>query len=774
MDKKILLLVGCFALSMWIGEAIFAEEVGLVSLWHMDEEETATKISDETGNNPGTIYGAIPGAKGIKGKSITFDGKDDYIRIEDSPNLNIRDKITLEAWVYPQEKKGEQIIILKYPAYCLFYQTDNRNIWFDLWDSNGKRNRHATSSGAFNLNKWNHIVATYDGRNKKIYVNGELKLNAKSSLKINVSNNDLAIGGNYIGRSGYLKGIIDEVAIYNKALTEEEITKHYKRGIPIGVIIPQKEKEKEIGNLVLNSSFEIDPVGYKGSPKYWSGITHSDKYVSIVADSPMREFGEKCVQIDYAKFIKDTGKKRPCKWMISQMIPIKDNQKYIQSCWIKTDGFAENRLGVTVGRAYFNKDKKPIMGSAFNGQYYSYMVHNAGPKEWTYYKQVLIPDPTPDDGKWESNEIPKGACYLQIWAGGFTYPFRVWFDGLRVEPYRESSGTLEIGDKKIYQAKEIKETPLIDGELSEDIWKEEGDWADNFCRTICPLKEVKVAADQTRFKVLYDKDYIYFGIICDESEPSKIKTRKRKHNDPSIWADDAIEIYLDPTYQKKTYFYFVVNAGGSVGEEFAKVPITTGIETATKLIDTGWQAEIKIPKEGLRERLFAVSNDTLNDKIWYMNITRHQPGDGKDRFTSWGYTSERSFHNVNTLGSLLFTEPKEVLIENFSLRNTYLQDILSRKKYLLQSTSDTPLRVKEVQNEVKEIIKSYNTLLIDIKKAPKISFSDFARLNRESLRTIFLIEEKLHSLEKLCIEIPEERKEYGYVIYSIPLFERPD
>ena len=70
----------------------------LVAEWHFDEGSGST-VKDNTGNgNDGIIHGAT-WVDGIKGKALKFDGKDDYVEVQDSSSLRINGNIAVEAWV---------------------------------------------------------------------------------------------------------------------------------------------------------------------------------------------------------------------------------------------------------------------------------------------------------------------------------------------------------------------------------------------------------------------------------------------------------------------------------------------------------------------------------------------------------------------------------------------------------------------------------------------------------------------------------------------------
>jgi hypothetical protein len=87
-------------------------EEGLVGYWSFDEGE-GTIAHDYSGNsNDGTIYGAT-WVDGKVGKALSFDGVDDYVRVNDSSNFDITDAITIEAWIKPIKTTGDHQIIVQ-------------------------------------------------------------------------------------------------------------------------------------------------------------------------------------------------------------------------------------------------------------------------------------------------------------------------------------------------------------------------------------------------------------------------------------------------------------------------------------------------------------------------------------------------------------------------------------------------------------------------------------------------------------------------------------
>jgi hypothetical protein len=82
--------------------------------------------------------------------------------------------------------------------------------------------RNAVGSAALALNAWSHLAATYDGSNLRLYVNGALVSTAAVTGSMAASTGVLRLGGNSVWSEWYA-GLIDEVRVYNRALTQAQI-----------------------------------------------------------------------------------------------------------------------------------------------------------------------------------------------------------------------------------------------------------------------------------------------------------------------------------------------------------------------------------------------------------------------------------------------------------------------------------------------------------------------------------------------------------------------
>ena len=188
--------------------------------------------------NHGTVKGATLTADrfGSANSAYQFDGNDDHILVGRSDSLNIDHRLTIAAWIKKEANK----------AYAGLVGNDNSGYTF-LLDPPGNHLRldlftHGSQQGSYGRfiephpienNTWYHVVVilnTLNDNTSKVtfYVNGQKRSEESTSY-----NNLLDMPKVYIGYEGYgyryFKGTIDEVRIYNRALTDVEIQSLYKQ-----------------------------------------------------------------------------------------------------------------------------------------------------------------------------------------------------------------------------------------------------------------------------------------------------------------------------------------------------------------------------------------------------------------------------------------------------------------------------------------------------------------------------------------------------------------
>lgn len=202
-----------------------------VAYWKLDGDAT-----DSAGSNDGTIYGATT-TTGQVGDSLEFDGEGDYVDCGNNDSLDMADALTVSAWIKRSSFSTIGTIIGKNngnsvtAGYSLHSYTQGLQLQF--YSSN--RWRRTTPRVAVTANQWHHVVGTFNGNVAYLYVDGE----QRASL---VHNGDIAIAAGYpvqiaywrSQRPEYFKGSIDEVAIFDTALSADQIEAMYQAGLAGG------------------------------------------------------------------------------------------------------------------------------------------------------------------------------------------------------------------------------------------------------------------------------------------------------------------------------------------------------------------------------------------------------------------------------------------------------------------------------------------------------------------------------------------------------------
>ncbi|MFD0468328.1 LamG-like jellyroll fold domain-containing protein [Nonomuraea thailandensis] len=195
---------------------------GLVAAYGMNENAGST-LTDSAGANTGTLTNTTWTATGKYGPALSFNGTSSWVTVNDAPNLRLTTGMTLEAWVNPTTVNSWRTVIMKQYtgdlAYVLSAGSDS-NRPHTVIHTTGEVGTGGTAS--LPLNTWTHLAATYDGTTLRLYVNGALTSERAAGGPIRTDNGVLRIGGNSLWGE-HFNGLIDEVRIYNRALSTTEI-----------------------------------------------------------------------------------------------------------------------------------------------------------------------------------------------------------------------------------------------------------------------------------------------------------------------------------------------------------------------------------------------------------------------------------------------------------------------------------------------------------------------------------------------------------------------
>jgi len=197
---------------------------------------------------------------------------------------------------------------------------------------------------------------------------------------------------------------------------------------------------------------------------------------------------------------------------------------------------------------------------------------------------------------------------------------------------------------RTYYTVRIADPVEIDGHLNDPIW-EKVKWGDDF--TVEQPNNGDKPKHQTKFKMVYDNDFLYVAYKCYHEDPTKIESRlARRDRFPGDW----VEINIDSYNDNNTAYSFTLSASGVKGDEFIANngrdwdsnwnPIWYG---KAAIDHEGWTAEMKIPLSQLR---FGVQ-ETYN---WGFNVRRRDFG--ADERSTWQFIPQNVSGFVSNFGHL--------------------------------------------------------------------------------------------------------------------------
>ncbi|HIJ98312.1 TPA: hypothetical protein H1009_04470, partial [archaeon] len=184
------------------------------------------------GNNGTLQNGPTWNSSGQVGGAYRFDGVNDFINVGNPSVMQLTTPFTIEAWVRPDSIMSNNAILGKYT------ETDGSGYMFyiaggalipRLYASNGASD-NVQSNVALALNGWNHLVGVWNGASKYIYVNGTLR-GSNAQTAVTASSINFTIGTyNLGGARTSFNGSIDEVRVYNRSFSPQQVYQLYLDG----------------------------------------------------------------------------------------------------------------------------------------------------------------------------------------------------------------------------------------------------------------------------------------------------------------------------------------------------------------------------------------------------------------------------------------------------------------------------------------------------------------------------------------------------------------
>lgn len=232
--RKLILTLGIACAIVWMLPGIGATKIDpetAVGVWLLDEGAGKTTKDSSGLGHDGTINGA-KWKDGKIGKGLEFDGAQ-WVTIESTPELQLGDELTMMAWFYATDISTWRQLIAKSDEYLLRIDPPQEGNRMSAFVKPGGSWEPRASAHVPDEKKWIHFAATYDINKKSehlvVYVNGKQAGVSTRPGKTAATANPVELGK--WGGGSHFVGIIDEAAIFNVVLSEDDIATIVEHGL---------------------------------------------------------------------------------------------------------------------------------------------------------------------------------------------------------------------------------------------------------------------------------------------------------------------------------------------------------------------------------------------------------------------------------------------------------------------------------------------------------------------------------------------------------------
>jgi len=263
-------------------------DISLAGCWTMDDSAVDTKVLDSSGNgNHGRAQRATDDlhTTGVIDGALAFNGSSDYIDCGNRNSLDIAESISVSAWVNPYSPNGTIISKRTYlgePLVQYLLDFDNNNLRF-VWYNGGWKGVYHDAIIA--TNQWLHVACTYDADSDVValYVNGIQVASGEeeSGLLSNAVSVMIGAWHNGVTAVDLFEGAIDQVLIFDRALSQEELEALYLEGVitPVPPSALSESLNTSLGFTTGGSAdwFVQNTTSYYGADAAQSGgISHDE------------------------------------------------------------------------------------------------------------------------------------------------------------------------------------------------------------------------------------------------------------------------------------------------------------------------------------------------------------------------------------------------------------------------------------------------------------------------------------------------------------------
>jgi glucose/arabinose dehydrogenase/chitodextrinase len=209
---------------------------GVAAAWGFNEASGTTTVDASANNNTATLVGGPTRVAGKYGNALSFDQVNDYLSVPNSSSLNFSgNAMTLSMWINPASISGDSVVLGKFwntnmssPYYQYGLELSGGKPQFYI--GNGTGLMGAGMDTPLALNQWTHLAVVFNGLTAQFYVNGTMVSSKSLAASITARGMSLRIGADADTWQFY-KGLLDNVRIYNRALSGTDVTTDMNSGL---------------------------------------------------------------------------------------------------------------------------------------------------------------------------------------------------------------------------------------------------------------------------------------------------------------------------------------------------------------------------------------------------------------------------------------------------------------------------------------------------------------------------------------------------------------
>lgn len=251
----------------------------------------------------------------------------------------------------------------------------------------------------------------------------------------------------------------------------------------------------------------------------------------------------------------------------------------------------------------------------------------------------------------------------------------------------------------------------------------------------------KLAPEQVTMRLLHDRERLYLGVTCYESNMAKLKTAARVTDGP-FWLDDSIEFFIDANHDHETYWQFAATAKAvRYDNQQGDSSWNSAWQTAAQRGANAWSIEAAVPFADLKQK--APTPGT----IWGFNLCRERQAGGSLELYNWADV-QRVFKNADLFGHLYFVptewESTEAGVRPAREAGGKVTRVFVNNGYWRLSPAAKPALVtyrEALRRQKQTAAKFLNDLARIYQERPRLAYrKEFDKLNAAYLRTQDLIE----------------------------------